>query len=485
MRAAALALVALALAFAGCTQILDGPEPPPPVTTTLSGAMVFRADGEKVVPVPLPAAFGQGFRVASVATGFAGAEPNIGITSQGSVYVSAYESILRSRDGGATWNEVHQMTIGQTYDPMLWVDAAGGRVFSTHIYPDKTCHTLIYSDNPDAEDPTWTELPLRCPSPVVDHQKIATGPFAGPVASAAAALPYPRLVSLCYNKLSATHCAVSLDGGITYPIDTQVDATPGSPLALPGGPASCGGLTGHQTHALDGTIFLPYGYGCVEARVAVSTDGGMTWTRRDLDADQLELDPEVAVTPDGTAYYLYRGSDQALHLLRSRDRFATTQGPYRVSPPEVQGTVFAGLAAGSDGRIALAYLGTTDSDQGPDDARAATEWHLYAAMSLDADAEAPTFVTVRVTPADDPVQRGSICHSKACRDGNRNLLDFIDLSAGPDGRFWVSYADGCTSDRCLTPNQLNQQTSRDDTAYVAWLMEGPSLLEARGRLAPP
>ncbi|MFO1532631.1 MAG: sialidase family protein [Thermoplasmatota archaeon] len=477
MRWTTLAVLGL-LVLAGCLDF--GKSRPPPPTTTSSGAMVFQADGETVVPVPLPAAFGSGMRVASVSTGFHGAEPNVGITAKGNVFVSAYESILRSTDEGGTWVEVHHMGLGQTFDPMLWVDVPTGRVYSIHIYPDKTCSTLIYSDDADVAQPTWREIPLRCPSLVVDHEKLATGPPAGALAPVGGLMPFPRLVSLCYNKLSSTHCAMSLDGGLSYPMDNQVDATPGG--AAPGTPANCGGLNGHQTHGSDGTIYLPYGYDCRKGRLAVSTDGGVTWTRHAFDEAELELDPEVTVTPDGTAYYLYRGTDQAMHILRSTDRFASHDGPFRVSPPEVKGTVFAGLTSGSDGRIAVAYLGTTDTDAGPDDAGPATVWNLYAGMSLDAGAAAPTFVTVRVNPADDPVQRGAICHSKECKAGDRNLLDFIDLSVGPDGRFWASFADGCTSAACRTAGQRDAATSRDDTATVAWLLDGPSLLKEKGHV---
>jgi hypothetical protein len=485
-------VVLAAAAVAGCID-LTSPGPPPPPTVTEGGAMVFRAEGDEIVPVPLPDAFGDGLAVASVATGFRGAEPNIGVTRAGSVFVSAFESILRSRDQGRTWEEVHHMALGQTFDPMLWVDVPTSRVFSTHIYPDKTCSTLIWSADPEADEPTWTELPLRCPSPLVDHQKFATGPPAGALAPVGGLQAYPRLVTLCYNKLeppeaAGTHCATSLDGGVTYATDVLVDASQASRVP-PSTPAKCGGLNGHQAHMADGTILLPYGYDCRRGRVAVSTDGGLTWTRRDLGVDQLELDPDIAVTADGTAYYVYRGHDQAVHMLRSRDRFANVDGPFRVSPPEVRSTVFVATAAGSGGRVAFAYLGTPDTDAGPDDAGPDTEWNLYVGMTLDAASAAPTIVTVQVNPDGDPVQRGSICHSKACVPAkwpnNRNLLDFIDMAAGPDGRFWVSYADGCTDEDCLRAGSRDIETSRDDVASVAWLLEGPSLLAGRPRLTGP
>jgi hypothetical protein len=498
VRATALGLVSLLLA-AGCLD-LARPPPPEPSTTTLDGAMVFQAQGDRVVPVPLPEGFGPGLRVATVPTLFRGAEPNIGVTAGGNVYVSAYESILRSRDQGRTWQEAHRMSFGagQTYDPMLWVDVPTGRVTSTHIYPDKTCSTLVWAPDGDAESPAWNEQPLRCPSPLVDHQKVATGALVGPYAALGAAAPFPRLLTMCYNKVatqdvlpglpgvsppagaSGTRCAMSVDGGMSYVSDVEVDAAPGGLLA--GRPAPCGGLNGHQAHGPDGTIFVPYGYACRRGRVAVSTNGGTTWTRRDLGVDQLEVDPEVAVAVDGTAYYLYRGGDQALHLLRSRDTFASFDGPFRISPPEVKGTVFAGMAAGSAGRLAFAYLGTPDTSAGPDEANDTTAWNLYVGMSLDADSAAPTIVTVQANPPGDPVQRGSICHSKPCvgEPSNRNLLDFIDATVGPDGRFWVSYADGCTA-ACREPG-ATADDSRDDTTSVAWILEGPSLLAGRPRL---
>lgn len=501
MRAAAFGLVALLLGT-GCLNLVT-PPPPPPSTTTLDGAMVFQANGDQVVPVPLPEAYGPGLRVATVPTLFRGAEPNIGVTAGGAVYVSAYESILRSRDEGRTWQEMHRMSFGagQTYDPMLWVDVPTGRVTSTHIYPDKTCSTLVWAPDGDAESPSWNEEPLRCPSPLVDHQKVATGVLAGPYAALGAAAPFPRLFTMCYNKVaskdglpgpapglpdvvpaaaSGTRCAMSIDGGLTYVRDVEVDPAPGG--LLPGSPAPCGGLNGHQAHGPDGTIYVPYGYACRRGRVAVSTNGGSDWTRRDLGVDQLEVDPEMAVTVDGTAYYLYRGGDQALHLLRSRDRFASFDGPFRISPPEVKGTVFAGMAAGSAGRLAFAYLGTRDSNAGPDEVNGTATWDLYVGMSLDADAQAPTIVTVQANPPGDPVQRGTICHSKPCTGdpSNRNLLDFIDATLGPDGRFWVSYADGCTA-ACREPG-ATADGSRDDTTSVAWILEGPSLLAGRPRL---
>ena len=130
------------------------------------------------------------------------------------------------------------------------------------------------------------------------------------------------------------------------------------------------------------------------------------------------------------------------------------------------------MTAGSDGRVAFGYLGTSDPAGVEDDVDDNATWHSYVTMTLDGGSDEPTFVTVQVSA--DPVQRGSICQLKGCVDGNRNLLDFVDLHAGPDGRFYFAYADGCISADCTGPAG-EVSDSRDSELVVARLAVGPSL----------
>lgn len=399
-------------------------------------------------------------------TGHVGAEPNVGVTSSGAVFVSAFDTTLRSRDGGNSWDVVHDFNLADvksSSDPMLWVDPDTDRIFVPHMFPILACSSAVYSDD---DGDTWTEKPMSCGIPGVDHQKLATGKWRDPVPGTPL---YENAVYYCYNKIVSTNCALSFDGGLTFPVD-RVVAT------------DCGGINGHPTAAPDGTLYVPFGFVCGEARVAVSTDNGLTYTVRELGVANLEIDPEVAVTPDGTAYYMGLGDDNRAYLVRSTDQFATVEGPFEIVPADVLSVRFAGLVAGSDGRLAAAYLGTRDSDEPgdlvPDDAR----WHLFVSYVVDADTVNPLVTTVQVTPDGDPVQIGYIWKGGG-GDPGRNLLDFIDMVVDREGRIYVAYTDGCTTD-CADDPEATLDESRSRDAALAILEQGPSLFEGLPALAP-
>jgi hypothetical protein len=366
---------------------------------------------------------------------------------------------------------------------MLWVDPTTDRIFSNQL--NVACAWLSFSGD---EGATWSESPASCGLPAIDHQKFATGPYAkgSPFLPASGNPLYPNVATFCYNKIGGTFCAVSFDGGLHFVLDNLVDSAPVSGAIATD--RSCGGINGHQKFGPDGTIYVPYGYNCGQAFVATSTDSGLTWALHHLGAPQMEIDPAVTITPDGTAYYMGRGDDQAFYLFRSKDHFATHEGPFRITPPDVNGTMFAGLTSGSDGRVAFAYLGHKADLAHPGTIRDSihsydrTRWHLYVGMSLDAEAAAPYFLINQATPDTDPVQVGYIWEGGG-DDPGRNLLDFIDMQTGPDGRFWVTYTDGCTSPGCQAPDALPSD-SRDNMITVARLEEGPSLIASKGRLGP-
>lgn len=488
----------LLLALAGCLGAPPPSGPPEPLAAPPAAASRTVAHDATGALVDLGAALdaiGAPAREAPRWTtrllGTPGPEPTLGITSSGAVFLQALDTTMRSVDGGRTWEAVYDFGVDGapvdplgTNDPVLWVDPLTDRVFVDHMFPALACSSRVWSDDDGA---TWTHKPMTCGLPVQDHQKLATGPYAG-AAPPTAAL-YPNVVYYCYNKFASTNCAVSFDGGLTHPLDVPVaiDARDG-----------CAGVNGHPAAAPDGTVYVPLTHrsftyagstgqpvDCGAPYVAVSEDNGRTWrVSRGPDAFGGEgLDADITVTPDGTAYMLYQGVDHLQYLARSRDRFATWEGPWTVTPPDVASTVFSAIASGDDGRIALAYLGNRDTKEAPSDAPAETRWHLFVATSLDADGERPTFVTQQATPDDDPVQIGCVWLFGGASEC-RNLLDFIDLHASPEGRPYVAFADGCT-EACAGRADATDADSRASEAAVAYLERGPSLLAGHGWLAPP
>ena len=401
--------------------------------------------------------------------GHEGAEPTLGVTSSGAVFVVSDTAVLRSRDHGATWEDVTPAANWPAWslDPYLWVDVDTDRVFVDHLYVG--CSYLMWSDD---EGASWLTQPAACGTPVNDHQTLATG---RPAAGVTTPL-YPNVVYYGYNGLAYTGVTRSLDGGATW-----------GPATVAIGPEDCGGLNGHIKTAPDGTVYVPAA-GCDEPVVAVSRDSGLTWEQHVIDTGGAGRstpgdDPSVALDAQGNAYLVWPGKDARMYGSVSADGGRTWSPAFRVSPPHVASSLFPVSAAGDPGRVAFAYYGTTADTSEWDsvnsaDAAEHTRWHLFVTYSLDAlEGADATFVTVQVTPDDDPIQVGSIWNGGGGRP-DRNLLDFFDMVRDAEGRVFIAYTDGCRA--CDEPDD-----SRRSDTMVAVLHEGPSLLASAGVLEAP
>lgn len=465
--------------LAGCLGSDETPPVPDPVPAPgmdVPEGVQFFAGNQSLVPDASDFVLGVPERVL---TGFQGAEPTVGITSTGAIFLAAFEDLLRSTDGGLGWESVYNFRLEgapvdplSNSDPMMWVDPWTDIVYDAPMFPPLLCSSIIASED-DGE--TWNERHAACPVlQPFDRQTLSSGP-PGPDAPPAAGALHDTVLYLCYNQLATSSCLTSYDGGLSWPVNVPVWDV----ATAPAGSENCAGQTGHPMAAQDGTMVVPKAWFCDGFFASVSTDSGLTWdvkTGPQLGGDTLS--PEIAFTPDGTMYAVWQGGDHLPYMTRITmnelkacdvvcpDAWA---GPWVVSPPDVTSTVFVAASAGSDGRVAMAFLGTNETDKYPSNAPDGTHWHLYIVVTESGAAEEPVFVSYRVTPEDDPVQVGPIWIGGG-GDPSRNLLDFIDSAVSPDGTFYVSYTEGCT-EGCTGNADATGSDSRDRQAAVAWLAD--------------
>ena len=378
------------------------------------------------------------------------AEPTIGVDPSGAVFYAAAAfdgvgglaktTVLRSADGGQTWQTVSPSIAGTqthpvTLDPYIYVDPTG-RVFDIDLLLAGS--HLSFSDDQGAN---WTTTALTVAG-ANDHQTLAAGP---PPAGNPAVRPldpaFPRIVYYCVNQVSDSWCARSLDGGLVF---TQT-ATPAFLGVDPAAGGVCGGLHGHLVADPDGRIFLPKEH-CGFPWIAISEDGGDTWKRvRVSDTiGEADVDPAVAADSAGNLYYVWWDDQHRLpYLAVSRDHGQSWSAPRMIAPPGVHEVNFPTITAGDPGRIAITFPGTTVDDRQD----ATRPWDSYVVVSSNALDPDPLFLSNIANDPGDPVHRGD------CIGRCAGMLDFLDIQVSPaDGTAWASAVDTCTGDCVTDPN---------------------------------
>jgi hypothetical protein len=371
----------------------------------------------------------------------AGGEPTLAWMDDGRLLVSPDAGVYRLElDGSFTdVTPLLDAATGQTLDPFMVGDPVTGRIYASQL---AQCLRLSWTDDGGE---SWTTNPAVCAGPEQHHQKIAVGPGPTPVARTVHVATMNLASWLATDELVVVHSR-SLDGGLTW---TQ-------------NPAMVKQAAGMEARAVgniavmdDGTIAI-IAYLCdrfVDAEhdgvaVGTSADFGATWAWRQIapGGGRCEsIDPGIAAA--GTTLYaawedLSNGTG-TVWWSKSEDAGATWS-PRQAIPTGALGSFVFTDAAASEERLAVAFLGTADTSIGPTQAPGWSRWRPYLA-SLDLTQPNATWAVGRLQ--EDPVQIGPICmDGPKCLDGARNLLDFIDVQLGPDGRAAVAYADGCETD---------------------------------------
>ena len=383
-------------------------------------------------------------------------EPSLGVNGRtGAMLYQAGTSTFKlvvDAAGTPTWTDVTPPLSLLNIDPILATDRVTGRTFAGGL--DGECSLLSYSDD---DGGSWTPMGNACAG-VIDHESIGSGPYS----AGGLGLPrlYSRAVYYCaQNGIDA--CATSTDGGLTF----------GPPIPVNG---ACGSLHGHVKVSADGTAYLPNSHCGGKAGGGITTNNGLTWNSYTIpgSSEAAEgFDPSVATTPDNTLYESWEGADHHPYVARSSSHGAAWSAPYDLGASVgVVNATFQSVTAGDNGRVAVAFLGSTTPGN-PFAESFAGVWDLYVSYTYDAGA---TWTTTKATT--DPVQRGWMCAGGTGCTSGRNLLDFMDVNVTKDGRVVVGYADGCIG-ACALPSGTREQSTAS-YATVAYQSSGKGLFAA-------
>ena len=373
-------------------------------------------------------------------------EPTLGITKKGDIFYTAASGgvdVFRSTDKGESWKMTSPSIAGikahpVTLDPYIYVSEPTGRIFNIDL--TVACSYLSYSDD---NGESWVNNPLACGRPVNDHQTLFSGP---PVLTPPNPV-YPENVSYCWNDFATgTSCSKSLDGGISWVV---TGTRPFDGVNIEGQDATnlCGGFNGHGVVDKNGTIYLPKEF-CGQPWLGISHDEGATWERVQVATNTTEFlgsDTSIAVDEKGNLYYAYESAKQMLYLVTSTDGGETWSKPMMVAAPKVNEVTLPTLDVGDPGKVAIAYMGTTNSPfkkcdpECSDEDYAKTKWNGYITTTVDALGKNPTYYSTAINPISDPIYQGRCDFSNRCSP----ILDFIDIEISPDGTPYGAFVDAC------------------------------------------
>lgn len=364
----------------------------------------------------------------------AGGEPVIAITEKGTILVSAHPGwthtryppsanlvtpasgqsyLWRSTDGGATWahiglpnaNGMGPRGVGQgVSDPDFAIDSKG-RIYLTDLEA-LAAASVSWSDDDGA---TWLMgNNVASTYGPVDRQWLAT---------------HGTDVYFMGNYFQSERVLKSTNGGLTW---TQVGAS------------HC---SGDLVVREDGTLLVGCGAG-----VDVSTDGGKTFTKRDVPGAESasRVMAEPAIDAAGNVYVTWT-QDDGVYYAGTSDLGETWTTPVQVSGAaglaDAATTIWPWIVAGDEGRIAIVWY-ATDAEGGPSKAKG--DWFVHQTTVLDAMSATPRLVGAKVTAS--PIfqggicQRGTTCQLDPTPAGDRRLGDFFEAAIDAEGYVNVVYS---------------------------------------------
>ena len=364
----------------------------------------------------------------------------------------------------ALWEDKSNPATNTGLDPILFTDQKTGRTFASNFTGGANAiYGFTDAAAPFNDGDQWVPVGASPPNGGADHETLGSGPY--PAALSALGTPVNQGEAVYYcsqDVVGPASCQRSDTLGASY--------GPGV-LAYNGTTTACGGLHGHVHVAPDGTVWLPVNQCGGKQGGAVSTTAGATWTEfivtgggSSAVSQSNGADPSVALDSASTAYYCYvnneaNGTEGHVHVRVSKNGGQSWIRDFDVGASH--GIVNAALTeavGGSAGRAACGFVGTNvagDYQSGS----FIGKWYAFIATTYD---EGRTWVTVNATP-NDPVQSmiGIWQQGGSGQNGDRNLLDFNEITVDNKGRVLYGYSDGCTSGPCIAGTAPN-----DGNAYM-------------------
>lgn len=228
---------------------------------------------------------------------------------------------------------------------------------------------------------------------------------------------------------------------------------------------------------------LPFPWGDLSnVAVAVSNDGGVTWMNKKIfegpeHSNAAYALPSAAIDEAGNMYMVFAHNISAtplrwhIYLMRSADGGQTWDTKPIQVDSDLKNAAMPHIVAGSDGRIGVAFYGTTaDGDPRVNDN---ANWDTYYATSLDAMAASPQFTMTKVSTRH--VHHGRVCPlGLACSSG-RDLHDLFDLRLDAAGGANIPWTD--------TSENKPATAATESQVLFSCQTSGPSLYASKGALA--